>query len=100
MTDITYEPSITEEEVLLVVAQERRVNSRLVCERTRFEKDAVDDALQTLASHGWIDEITDDLYEFVDDPRSPGARISGIPDPNEKTQTAPIDPTEGDQEDA
>lgn len=99
MIDITYEPSIPEETVLLVIKQENRVNTQLVCERARFDEDQVRDGLQNLESHGWVAKVTDDLYEFVDDPRGPKDRMDPSSDPNKETQTAPIEPVADEEND-
>ena len=98
MTDITYQPTIAEEDILLVLKQEHRANTQLVCNRTRFEKPVVRDSLQTLESHDWIKEVADDLYEFVDDPRGPQDRIDPSSAPNKETQTAPIEPLENEEQ--
>jgi DNA-binding IclR family transcriptional regulator len=92
MVDITYEPSSTEDEVLLVVKQEERVNTQRVHDRTAYDPAEVSDCLETLVSHGWVQEVTTDLYEFVDDPRETDTRLEQGMDINEDTQTAPIDP--------
>ncbi len=99
MVDITYKPTPTEDEVLLVVKQEERVNSKRVCDRTNYDPAMVSECLETLVSHGWVTEVTDDLYEFVDDPRGSDSRIKPGMDPNKNTQTAPIDPTTADDTD-
>jgi hypothetical protein len=99
MIDTTYEPTITEEDVLLVLKQENRANPQLVCERTRFDENEVRESLQTLESHSWIREVTNDLYEFVDDPRGRQNRIDPSSAPSEQTQTAPIDPSQREETD-
>lgn len=94
MVDITYNPTPKEDEILLVLKQESRVNTQRICDRTDYNRDTVAEGIENLLTHGWIAEITEDLYEFVDDPRGEKARLKPGVDPNKETQTSPIDPTE------
>lgn len=99
MVDTEYEPTETEEVVLDVIVEQRRVNPHLLSEETDLDEETIDTALETLTSAGWVRKVTRGLYDFAADPRDADTVERGIPEiPNEDTQTAPIEPVETDTE--
>lgn len=95
MVDTEYEPTESEEIVLDVIVEERRVNPHLLSEETDLDEETMDTALDALTSAGWVRTVTRGLYEFVADPRDGDSVERGIPDTsNKETQTAPIEPVE------
>lgn len=89
----------TQREVLQCIADEGRVNSRLLSERTSLEENTIETTLEKLVAAGSIQRVTQDLYEIdrtVETTTKGDAEHHGIPDPNPDTQTAPIDPNDVD----
>lgn len=77
MTNEKYTPSENEEKILNVLKEGRdesrpwgRANPLFLREKTGLNKQQVNYALRQLIAAGWINKITEGLYEFVDDPRN------------------------------
>ncbi|WP_198664708.1 hypothetical protein [Halorubrum sp. 48-1-W] len=82
MVNEQYEPDATEEAVIAVLREERRLNAPLVVERTDLERAVVNHALRDLATAGWCRKVARGLYEFVEDPRQePSMTTTEAPDP-------------------
>lgn len=76
MINEDYTPSDNEEQILDVITEGRsqddpwgRVNPLYLRERTGMNKQQVNYALNQLRAAGWVQKVTDGLYEFVADPR-------------------------------
>jgi DNA-binding IclR family transcriptional regulator len=76
MVNEDYTPSNNEEQILDVITEGRsqddpwgRVNPLYLRERTGMNKQQVNYALNQLRAAGWVQKVTDGLYEFVADPR-------------------------------
>lgn len=94
--------SAAEADVLECILDEQRVNTQLISERTTLSFAEIETALEQLISEGLVERVTEDLYEIDEGSRGQlrdAARYQGIPDPNPDTQTAPIDPTDVEEED-
>ena len=98
--DRHHELSAAERDVLERMTNEKRVNTQLLVDVTTLSHDEVETALGDLAEAGLIREVTTDLYEIAEATSlaDDGAIYKGIPDPNPDTQTAPIDPTNFDED--
>lgn len=95
MVDTEDELTEAEKAVIDVVADEGRVNSHLVCERTDFDEETVETALNRLASSKRVKKVACGLFDYIGDKRDDTEKARGIPEiPNKDNQTAPIDPTE------
>lgn len=76
MVNEDYEPGDNEEYILDVLKEGRdegepwgRANPLYLRERTGLNKQQVNYALNQLMAAGWVDKVTDGLYELVADPR-------------------------------
>jgi DNA-binding IclR family transcriptional regulator len=76
MVNEDYTPSDNEKQILNVITEGRsqddpwgRVNPLYLRERTGMNKQQVNYALNQLRAAGWVQKVTDGLYEFVADPR-------------------------------
>jgi hypothetical protein len=96
MTDTRHELSAAEREVLEAIADQSRVNTQLLLEMTSLQSATIEPIVDDLLSAGLIREITTDLYEMSEAASLEDDAVvhKGIPDPNPDTQTAPIDPTD------
>ena len=77
MVNEDYEPGENEADILDVLKEGRgrgepwgRVNPLYLRERTGLNKQQVNYALNQLMAAGWVQKVTDGLYEFVADPRT------------------------------
>jgi DNA-binding IclR family transcriptional regulator len=76
MVNKTYKPTENEESILRVLKQgcsEKepwgRANPLYLREQTGLNKQQVNYALNQLTAAGWIEKLTEGLYEFSTDPR-------------------------------
>ena len=77
MVNEDYEPGENEDHILVVLKEGRergdpwgRANPLYLRERTGLNKQQVNYALNQLMAAGWVQKVTDGLYEFVTDPRN------------------------------
>lgn len=76
MVNEHYEPTEGEEKILNVLKQGRetgtpwgRANPLYIREQTGIEKGNVEYYLRQLTAAGWVQKLTNGLYEFKEDPR-------------------------------
>ena len=76
MVNEDYEPSDNEENILELLKEGRdsgdpwgRANPLYLRERTGLNKQQINYALNQLMAAGWVEKVTDGLYELVTDPR-------------------------------
>lgn len=76
MVNEAYEPTANEELIIDVLAEGRdmdepwgRANPLYLRERTGLNKQQVNYALNQLVAAGWVDKLTEGLYELAADPR-------------------------------
>ena len=77
MVNENYDPGDNEEQILDLMQEGQhendpwgRANPLYLRERTEMNKQQVNYALNQLSAAGWVEKITDGLYEFVEDPRN------------------------------
>ena len=69
MEEISLNPT---DKAILDELHEGRVTPTFVAERQGYSRQNINNRLNRLVEHGWVERLAPGLYELVDDPRNDG----------------------------